>query len=57
MTAMEIVELLRSLGNESIKRTLMKHGAQEPFFGVKIEDLQKLRDRGAIGKKRKSAKC
>src|SRR5882757_704704 len=43
MTATEIVEALRSLGSESIKRTLMKHGAQEPFFGVKVEDLQKIR--------------
>src|SRR5205809_5054431 len=43
MNATEIVETLRSLGNESTKSVLMKHGAQEPFFGVKIEDLQKLR--------------
>ena len=43
MNATEIVEVLRSLGSESTKRVLMKHGAQEPFFGVKIEDLQKLR--------------
>src|SRR5437868_1777884 len=43
MTADEIIDTLRSLGNESIKRVLMKHGAQEPFFGVKVEDLQKIR--------------
>src|SRR6267154_6018481 len=43
MTATEIVEALRSLGSESIKRVLMNHGAQEPFFGVKVEDLQKIR--------------
>ena len=43
MNATEIVETLRSLGSESTKRTLMKHGAQEPFFGVKVEDLQKIR--------------
>lgn len=43
MTATEIVETLRSLGNESIKRIHMNHGAQEPFFGVKVEDLQKIR--------------
>ena len=43
MTAIEIVETLRSLGSESIKSIHMKHGAEEPFFGVKIEDLQKLR--------------
>ncbi len=45
MTCEEIVEELRSLGSESTKRVLMNHGAQEPFFGVKIEDLQKLRKR------------
>ena len=43
VNATEIVETLRSLGSESTKRTLMKHGAQEPFFGVKVEDLQKIR--------------
>src|ERR1043166_5519378 len=43
MTVTEIVEELRSLGSEPIKRVLMKHGAQEPFFGVKVEDLQKVR--------------
>ena len=43
MNATEIVETLRSLGSESTKRTLVKHGAQEPFFGVKVEDLQKIR--------------
>ena len=39
MTCDEIVNELRSLGSESIKRIFMRHGAQEPFFGVKIEDL------------------
>ena len=43
MNATEIVETLRSLGSESTKRTLMKHGAQEPNFGVKVEELQKVR--------------
>ena len=45
MTCDEIVNELRSLGSENIKRVLIKHGAQEPFFGVKIEDLQKIRKR------------
>lgn len=36
----KIVEELRSLGNESTKKVLLKHGAKEPFFGVKIADLK-----------------
>jgi 3-methyladenine DNA glycosylase AlkD len=45
MTANEVIDCLRSLGNESIKRTLLKHGAKEPFFGVKIGDLKKIQKR------------
>lgn len=45
MTAQEIVEELKSLGHESIKKVLVKHGAREPFFGVKIEDLKKIQKR------------
>jgi len=40
MTTREILEQLKSLGKESIKSVLMKHGAQEPFYGVKVEDLK-----------------
>jgi 3-methyladenine DNA glycosylase AlkD len=35
-----IIEELRGLGSESIKKVLVNHGAQEPFFGVKIGDLK-----------------
>jgi len=45
MTANDIVEELRSLGSPAIKKVLMKHGAREPFFGVKVEQLQKIRKR------------
>ena len=45
MTAEEIVEELKALGSESIKRVLVKHGAKEPFFGVKIEHLKKIQKR------------
>lgn len=45
MTADEIVKELRSLGSESIRKVLLKHGAREPLFGVKIEDLKKLKKR------------
>jgi 3-methyladenine DNA glycosylase AlkD len=44
-TAAEIVEELRLLGSESIKKVLLKHGAREPFFGVKVEDLKKIQKR------------
>lgn len=44
-TANEIVEELKSLGKESIKKVLINHGAKEPFFGVKIEDLKKIQKR------------
>ena len=37
MTANEIMEELKSLSSESIKKVLIKHGAKEPFFGVKVE--------------------
>jgi 3-methyladenine DNA glycosylase AlkD len=42
MTAEEIVEQLRPLGQESYKKVLRNHGIKEPFFGVKIEDLKKI---------------
>ena len=45
MTAEEVVAELKKLGNENIKRVLLKHGAKEPFFGVKIEDLKKIQRR------------
>jgi 3-methyladenine DNA glycosylase AlkD len=45
MTADEVVAELKTMGNENIKRILMRHGAKEPFFGVKIEDLKKIQKR------------
>lgn len=45
MTATEIVKELSSLGSESIKNVLVKHGAREPFYGVKIADLKKIQKR------------
>src|SRR5436305_14327487 len=45
MTADEVVKELRSLGSESIKKVLLKHGAKEPFFGVKVEELKKIQKR------------
>src|ERR1700738_922010 len=45
MTATEIVEEIKSLGNEATKKVLVKHGAREPFFGVKVEHLKKIQKR------------
>ncbi len=45
MTAKEIVEELRKLGSESIKKVLRNHGVQEPFFGVKISDMKRIKKR------------
>jgi 3-methyladenine DNA glycosylase AlkD len=40
-----IVDELKQLGRESTKRVLLNHGAHEPCFGVKIEDLKKIQKR------------
>lgn len=42
MTTSEIMQQLEAMGSETTKNTLMKHGAKEPFFGVKVGDLKKL---------------
>ena len=44
-TATEIMAELQSLGNENIKKILLKHGVKEPFFGVKIEYLKPIQKR------------
>jgi 3-methyladenine DNA glycosylase AlkD len=41
----KILAELESLGSESIKKVLTKHGAREPFFGVKVEHLKKIQKR------------
>jgi 3-methyladenine DNA glycosylase AlkD len=41
MNADAILAQLQPLGSESIKRVFVKHGAKEPFYGVKITDLKK----------------
>lgn len=40
-----ILAELQQLGSEQTKKTLMKHGAKEPFFGVKVADLKKIQKR------------
>ena len=42
MTTEEILKQLEEFSDENTKRTLMKHGAKEPFFGVKVADLKKI---------------
>lgn len=42
MTVQEVMQQLESMGNESTKNVLVKHGAKEPFFGVKVADLKKI---------------
>jgi len=42
MTAQEILAQLEAFGDPNTKKTLMTHGAREPFFGVKVSDLKKI---------------
>ena len=42
MTYEETMSALEALGNPNTKKVLMKHGAQEPFWGVKVGDMKKL---------------
>jgi 3-methyladenine DNA glycosylase AlkD len=37
-----IMEDLQSKANESYKKIFMRHGAKEPLYGVKVEDLKKI---------------
>ncbi len=45
MTAKQILEELKPLGRDSIKKVLLNHGIREPFFGVKIGDLKPIEKR------------
>ncbi len=42
MKTAEIIEELKSSGSPAIKKVFVNHGAREPFYGVKIEDLKKI---------------
>ena len=42
MTLTEAMTALAALGSEQTKKVLLRHGAVEPFFGVKIGDLKPL---------------
>lgn len=36
----EIMQRLEALGSDQTKKTLLRHGAKEPFFGVKVGDMK-----------------
>jgi 3-methyladenine DNA glycosylase AlkD len=38
----KILDQLQQLGSDQTKKVLTKHGAKEPFFGVKVADLTKI---------------
>lgn len=41
LSASAIIKQLRTLGDASYKKTLFRHGIQEPVLGVKISELKK----------------
>src|SRR5260370_29944387 len=45
MTAAEVVQQLKPLGSENIKKVLLEHGINEPVLGVKVEELKKIQKR------------
>lgn len=45
MTSKEVLAELQTLGSPSVKKVLTNHGAREPFYGVKVEDLKKIMKR------------
>lgn len=42
MTTAEVLKELEIYGDANTKKTFMRHGAKEPFFGVKVGDLKKI---------------
>lgn len=40
MKLKEVMDYLKEKGSEQTKKVLKRHGAQEPFFGVKVADLK-----------------
>ena len=45
MTAQAILAELKPLGADGYKKIILKHGATEPCYGVKIEELKKIQKR------------
>lgn len=42
MNIKQVLDELEKFGNESTKTIYAKHGAREPYFGVKVADLKKV---------------
>lgn len=42
MTRNQVLKELKAFGSELTKKQFLKHGAQEPIFGVKVADLKKV---------------
>ncbi|MBG9943378.1 DNA alkylation repair protein [Brevibacillus formosus] len=42
MTLEEVMQKLEAMGTEQTKKTLLRHGAKEPLFGVRVGDMKKL---------------
>jgi 3-methyladenine DNA glycosylase AlkD len=42
MTAQQVLTELKKRGSETIKKIHLKHGAKEPCYGVKVEELKKV---------------
>ncbi|MDH3651497.1 MAG: DNA alkylation repair protein [Saprospiraceae bacterium] len=42
MNLSQVMKELSSMGSEQTKKNWMKHGAREPFYGVKVGDLKKV---------------
>ncbi len=40
MTSKEVMQQLEKMADAQTKKTLVRHGANEPFFGVKIADMK-----------------
>lgn len=45
MTTQEILKQLKEFGNEQTKKIFMHHGAREPFYGVKVQDLKTIQNK------------
>jgi len=42
MTAPEVLKQLEKMGSAQTKKTFLRHGCPEPFFGVKVGDMKTL---------------
>jgi 3-methyladenine DNA glycosylase AlkD len=42
MTCQQVLLQLESMGSDAIKKVLTTHGAREPLYGVKVENMKKI---------------